>query len=106
MFRARVDLRQPRDLTRLREWGITVLDSGSDSAFVQVDQLQLAKLARLGFKPAQIDSLDYLALVYNTLKLGDGVTSDELTESSKLLMELSSVDTDTDGLTDTEEAYW
>jgi len=106
LFRARVTLKQPADLSRLQKWGITVLASSGGTAYVLVDETQLAKLARLGFAPFEINSLDYMATVYAALNAGSDVSSDMLAASPDFLMSLASVDTDQDGLTDTEEAWW
>ena len=105
-FRAQVLLKQPSDLGRLQSWGITVLDSNDDSAYVLVDPIQLAKLARLGFEPSGIDSLEYLVSAYNATQPGDRISKADLTASPPFLMQLSSVDSDSDGLTDTEEFWW
>src|SRR6266540_549840 len=60
IYRAQVQLKQPMDLTRLQDWNITVLQQGNGIAVVQVTPLDLSKLARLGFEPTQIDSVDYM----------------------------------------------
>ncbi len=106
LFRARVELKQPYDLTRLNEWGITVLESGSDAAYVQVDEEQLEKLARLGFEPSEINSFEYLMQVYNASHPADSRSMASMQMDAPFVLALSSVDTDNDGLTDTEEAYW
>ena len=106
LFRARITLKGAHDLERLAEWGIAVLAQDGSQVFVQVDESNLAKLARLGFAPGQIDSLEYLALLSSALNLGEPTSASELSASSGDLMALASVDTDGDGLTDTEEAWW
>jgi hypothetical protein len=105
-FRALVALHQPRDLTRLKEWNIKVLQSFNGYAYVMVDKDQLEKLAHSGFNPTEINSLDYMATVYNTLKAPNILSSQNLASSPITLMSLSGVDTDSDGLTDTEETWW
>lgn len=106
LYRARVLLQHPHDLSRLKDWGIEILKYGSDAAYVQVTPEQLKKLARLGFAPSEIDSLSYMADVYNKLHPNSTIAESVLAADPKLIMTLSSVDTDSDGLTDTEEAWW
>ena len=90
IFRARVELKQPRDLARLNEWAMTVLENGTGYAFVQVNEEQLEKLARLGFAPSQIDSIEYLVAAYSQLQ-GDVISMGDVTSSSEDLMALSSL---------------
>ncbi len=65
LFRARITLKNSHDLQRLKEWNISVLAQDGDYVYVEVDNNNLERLARLGFSPDQIDSLEYLATVYN-----------------------------------------
>jgi hypothetical protein len=106
LFRARIQLLQPNDLKRLHEWKINVLTENDGYAFVQVEQAELEKLARLGFRPDEIDSLEYLASVHNAMNKAKSLSANDLARSSSTLLSLSSVDLDEDGLTDTEEAWW
>jgi hypothetical protein len=104
-YRAQIQLKQPTDLKRLRDWNVKVLEQGNGIAVVQVTPEQLSKLARLGFKPTQIDSVDYM-LTVQSLTTGEVLLQSDVTPSAKEIMALASVDTDSDGLTDTEEAWW
>jgi len=63
IYRAQVRLKQPTDLKRLQDWNVKVLQQGNGTVVVQVTPLQLSKLARLGFEPTQIDSVDYMLTV-------------------------------------------
>lgn len=60
LFRTTVSLRQPRDLQRLLDMGVVVLESDEDSALVLVTSVMLADLARLRFAPAESDELGTL----------------------------------------------
>ena len=107
LFRARITLKNSHDLQRLKEWNISVLAQDGDYVYVEVDNNNLERLARLGFSPDQIDSLEYLATVYNATQFTSApISKASLSASPKLLMSLSSVDSDQDGLTDTEEVWW
>ncbi len=105
-FRALVSLHQPHDLARLEEWNIKVLKKFDRYAYVMADKIQLEKLAHSGFDPSEINSLEYMVTVYNALKGAISLSSEELINSSDALMSISGVDTDSDGLTDTEESWW
>jgi hypothetical protein len=106
LFRAEITINQKHDYARLKEWNIEILSKSDGSALVQVNREDLEKLARLGFHPTNIDSLEYMVAMVN-LTSADEVTSLEvLADSPDLLKAMSSVDTDSDGLTDTEEAWW
>ncbi|RJP53338.1 MAG: hypothetical protein C4586_01555 [Anaerolineaceae bacterium] len=105
IYRAQIRLKQPTDLVRLQDWHIIVLQQGNGIAVAQVTPEQLSKLARLGFEPTQIDSVDYM-LTVQALSGGDIQSLSEVTSSAIEMMALASVDTDSDGLTDTEEAWW
>lgn len=107
VFRARVVLKQPHDRQRLSEWGIELLEQNGTLAIVLADQPKLARLARLGFEPHQIDTLAYLAAAFNAETDGLSEISEEgLFVDHDLLLAQASVDSDGDGLTDTEEAWW
>ncbi|MBI5964085.1 MAG: hypothetical protein HY863_11460 [Chloroflexi bacterium] len=105
-FRALVSLNQPHDLARLEEWNIKVLEKYDGYAYVMADNVQLEKLARLGFDPSEVNSLEYMAYVYNAMKGASIMSAEDLISSPQKLISLSSVDTDNDGLTDSEEAWW
>ncbi len=105
-FRVLVSLQHPSDLKRLQEWQIQVLKEFDGYAYVLVSKAQLEKLSRLGFRPSEVNSVDYLVQVYNTLKRTNPITLQDLVSSPNLLLSLSNVDTDNDGLTDTEESWW
>ncbi|MFH2040327.1 MAG: hypothetical protein ABIJ65_12930, partial [Chloroflexota bacterium] len=106
LFRAHVLLKNPSDLARLQGWGIEILTHDDTAAFVQVNKKDLEKLARLGFEPSQIDSINYLLTIYTAL-MGEGYADGSTSVSGpEFLMSLSDVDSDSDGLTDTEESWW
>lgn len=106
LFRVRLTLKNEHDLKRLAEWDIAILAQDGNQIYAQVDELKLEKLARLGFAPNQIDSLEYLVSAYRATQPDGPISLEQLVTTPDLLMSLSSVDTDHDGLTDTEEAWW
>lgn len=83
-----------------------MLDQMGTLVLVLVDQPELAKLARLGFEPHQIDTLAYLAAAYNAESGLSAISEEGLFGDHDLLLAQASVDTDGDGLTDTEEIWW
>lgn len=56
----RPPVRQPRDLSRVRDVGAVVLEAGEASALLLVTADQLADLARLRFAPTAVDELGTL----------------------------------------------
>lgn len=60
LYRTRVTIDQPYDLTRLQDLGIKILDQESDWASVLVSDAQLENLARLGFEPQASNELRLL----------------------------------------------
>lgn len=60
LYRTRVTIDQPYDLTRLQDLGIKILDQGSNWASVLVSDAQLENLARLGFEPQASNELSLL----------------------------------------------
>lgn len=104
-YRAQVLMNHPADSERLADWGIKILDNGFQTAVVQATQEQLARLARLGFAPTQIDSVEYMLAVQSASN-GAALSISEVVSSSAEMMALASVDSDSDGLTDTEETWW
>ena len=57
IYRTQITIRNPNDWQRLHEWEVLVLEQGADWALVLVDELQLERLARLGFAPRSSDGL-------------------------------------------------
>jgi len=106
VFRARVLLKHPYDKQRLSGYGVEILDQNGSLAIVLVDQPELTRLARLGFEPHQIDTLAYLAVAHNAESGLSGISEEGLYSDHDLLLAQASVDSDGDGLTDTEEAWW
>lgn len=60
LFRTRVTIDQPYDLTRLQDLGIKILEQESSWASVLVSEAQLENLARLGFEPQASNELTLL----------------------------------------------
>ncbi len=105
LYRARVMLKHVKDPQRIQSQGAVILQQSGGQAIVQVTPSQLAALARLGFGPTQIDSVEYM-LTVQSLAGGEIQSLEDVTASSAEMMALASVDTDSDSLTDTEESYW
>jgi thermitase len=105
LFRTQVKLKYPVDQARLEDWGIKILSTGDRTAVIQATDEQLEKLARLGFEPTQIDSVEYMLAVQSSASV-TSMSLSEVTASSTEMMALASVDSDSDGLTDTEETWW
>jgi hypothetical protein len=97
LYRTRVQLQYPADLQRVESLTTHVLEKGDDWALVVADGVQLGDLARLQFRPD-----DTMALV----ELGFNVSSLDELNSLDPLMTMLTVDSDGDGLTDTEEGWW
>ena len=60
LYRTRVTIDQPYDLTRLQDLGIKILEQESNWTSVLVSDAQLEDLARLGFKPQASNELTLL----------------------------------------------
>lgn len=60
LYRTRVTIDQPYDLTRLQDLGIKILEEEDDWASVLVSDTQLENLARLGFEPQASNELSLL----------------------------------------------
>jgi len=105
LYRAHVTLKHAKDPQRIQSQGATILQSSGGVAVVQATAEQLETLARLGFEPTQIDSVDYM-LTVQSLSGGEIQSLADVTTSPNEMMALASVDSDSDGLTDTEEAWW
>lgn len=67
-FRTRVALRQPRDMARLQELGVAILDEQAGSATVLADAEQLEALARLRFAPQGTDEVGALVSAHAASK--------------------------------------
>jgi hypothetical protein len=99
LYRTRVSLSGPPARARLDQLGVVVLDEGPNWALVLADEDQLADLARLHFQPRQTDSLERLGFGGRAINLLGASALETLT-----CMPMS--DSDGDGLTDDEEAWW
>ena len=136
LYRTTVSASTSVQWVRLDQLHVTVLDSGEDWATLVVDAAQLSSLARLGLRPNQTNELSALvaanakaqpsvALALQTVLdqaaelmqqqvRGAAVdTSVLLTELAEISAEtraslsaLNALDSDNDGLTDTEEGWW
>lgn len=98
VFRTQVRLQHPKDLERVESLSVNVLEASEDYAIVAVDDQQLAGLARLGFRPTETILLKQLIARAG----GRALTGDEL----RLAAAATALDSDGDGLTDTEEGWW
>lgn len=98
VFRTQVRLQHPKDLERVESLSVNVLEASEDYAIVAVDDQQLAGLARLGFRPTETILLKQLIARAG----GRALTGDEL----RLAASAIALDSDGDGLTDTEEGWW
>ncbi len=125
LFRTRVAVQGPARWQRLEQLGVTALDRGDDWGLLLANEEQMEALARLGFRPLQADSLDSLLNAHGREKpwLVQGLQSQldvvraahehgepvhlVLTAEQRAgLASLLSVDTDGDGLSDTQEQWW
>jgi hypothetical protein len=97
-FRVQVALRQPSDLARLQELGVTLLEQWETGATVLASEAQLEALARLRFEPQHTDRLA-------TLLSGATLNAQESVAESAILG-LTSLDDAADGLTNTQEQWW
>jgi len=128
-----VTLQHPKDRERLDGFGVPVLSEWADGSRVSATQEQLEILARLGFKPHSsselgaliaANALDKAWLVesfdpfFQRVESATAITADRETSiDASILSSLSveqlaainaveDVDSDSDGLTDTEEVWW
>ena len=83
LYKTTVKINESGDPEKLRQLGVTILNESFGSANVQVNGNQLETLARLGYQPRE------------TMLLADDVTAQS-----------PAIDSDADGLTDTQEAWW
>jgi hypothetical protein len=97
-YRVQVTLRNPLDLERLQKLGVTILEQHEGGATVLASEEQLEALARLQFQPRHADQV---AMLLDAARLNSRLALSEGT-----LATLQGVDTDGDGLTDTEEGWW
>lgn len=125
LFRTRVAVPGPADWQQLERLSVTVLDRGADWGLLLADEEQLESLARLGFRPLQADSLESLLNAHGKEKpwlvqglqpqleagqiareRGDPVRLALTAEQRAALASLLTVDSDGDGLSDTQEEWW
>jgi len=97
-YRTQVTLRQPTDLTRLQALGVIILTQSDTRATVLATGEQLQVLARLRFQPRHSDQV--------ALLLGRTGLDARESISEGTILALTSADSDGDGLTNTEEAWW
>lgn len=97
LYRAHVVLSHITDQERLGKLVTHVLQMDDDDAVVILNRDQLADVARLGFRPSQVNSLTMLG--FEAEEFFRPQTRDQL------LLE-PTVDSDNDGLTDDEEEWW
>lgn len=125
LFRTRVAVPEPARWQRLEQIGVIVLDRGPDWGLLLADEEQMESLARLGFRPLQADSLESLLNAHGQEKpwlaqslqpqldaarsaheRGDPVQLVLTAEQRAGLAALLAVDSDGDGLSDTQEEWW
>lgn len=123
LYRTTVTLSRPTDRERLRSMGITLLRESLDQALVLVDGTQLTALARLRFEPRATDELGLLMqanaltqpqavtnlspLVAQATTAEAGALAQNITSQQQAsLSALAGVDSDGDGLSDTQEGWW
>ena len=97
LFRAWVRWRNPSEQRALPALTLALLQERDNAALVIADRDQLADLARLGYRPRQVDAL----LTLNTVSFAP---DDQAMRDA--LIDAPTVDSDGDGLTDTEEGWW
>lgn len=97
-FRVQITLRHAGDLERLNEMGITMLRREGDAALVLASEGQLEDLARLRFQPRRADTLASL--------LTEAGLNTRAPLFEEAVSELTSLDDDADGLTNTQEQWW
>ncbi|NJL54979.1 hypothetical protein HC928_07175 [bacterium] len=135
LYRATVTLANPADIIRLGRLDVALLEFDESTATVLIEGQQLEDLARLGFEPNQIDevvpllSQQAISVAANAalttfiedaaLMVVPGQTPTPAAlaalrdlahslepEQRTFLAQADQLDTDGDGLTDTEEGYW
>ncbi len=97
-YRTTVVIRGTADLARLKNLGVTILSSTKTSAIVIVDRLQLQQLAKLQFLPRNTELTDLLQV--------SGGSRLPRTATSADILTATALDSDGDGLNDTEEGWW
>ena len=97
LYRTQIQLRHTGDQQNIASLVTEVLDMDNDWAVVVVDSDQLQNLARLQMQPRQINSVRQLGFSQSSLAYAAGRTA---------LVQVPSVDSDNDGLTDEEEGWW
>ena len=70
LYRAKMILRNDSARARLDQIGVRIIDEGKDWALVIVTEDQLETLARLSFKPHEIDELGILVDAHSTGRTG------------------------------------
>ena len=97
-YRTIVTIRGTADLARLKKMGATILATTKTTATVIVDRLQLEELAKLRFAPRDTELTDRLQVTGGT-RLATEATAAQILSATAL-------DSDNDGLNDTEEGWW
>jgi hypothetical protein len=97
-YRTTVTLRGNADLARLKTLGVTILASTKTTATVIADRTQLEQLAKLQFQPRQTELIARLQTA-SRAPLGATATAAQI-------LAATAVDSDNDGLNDTEEGWW
>lgn len=97
-YRTTLLIRGQADLARLKQFKIKVLAVTKSTATVIVKRGKLAKLAKLGFFPRDT------VLVTNLKNPAGQVLSAKANTAE--IVAAAALDTDSDGLNDTEESYW
>lgn len=134
LFRTLVTVRTSAQWKTLERLAVTILEESEDQALVLVDDQQLADLARLRFNPEQTNSLETMAASSEVVASSIGSllaqfaatkhaaanqtnaasvrsslrTSVQTLNTAQLstLATAANVDSDGDGLTDDQEAWW
>jgi hypothetical protein len=97
-YRTTVTIRGTADLARLKKLGVTILASTKTTATVVADRAQLEQLAKLQFLPRQTELTARLQTATRA-PLSASATAAQI-------LAATAVDSDNDGLNDTEEGWW
>lgn len=97
-YRTTVTIRGTADLARLKKMGVTILASTKTTATVLADRAQLEQLAKLQFQPRATELVSRLQTATRT-PLGATATAAQI-------LAATAIDSDGDGLNDTEEGWW
>lgn len=97
-YRTTVNIRGAADLSRLKKMGVTVLSSTKTESVVIADRSQLEQLAKTSFFPRKTE-------LTGNLRVSGGARLSTTATATQILA-ATVIDTDGDGLDDTEEGWW